>query len=536
MTWCIRRSLFELHVELARPRQLELVLELARASGRGTSARRLRPDRPTAMRARRDHRAGASPRSARCHQELTYTGRPARQSREFASLVSSFFASGHASTTTNEVTSEIRVARRLASAAAGTGCSGGCSTGAGEPVPTPGNDSDHQNPAHLRHDVTRAAAGATFVVRATATRGARLGQWLWGERSRASRTCATLTESELRDAARTAVGPSSACGQSGRSRCARPMRSPSSARAHEPDAGVRRNLAVVLAGHGQLDLLVALAKRDPAPEVRAAAMQLVARFAIDDKLPHALVVERAHDRQQRGEASRCSARCSRARRRGSLEIAREADRGSRRRRPLRSVRSARARWLATSIATDVARGGTGGRGAARADAVERARSRACVRRGARAAHRGGCGDCSIESVRIATWQDLAPAIGDDIALDPGARAAQSDRCSTRCRSRALMRTTLREPNAAWIAMVRDRLAQLEIARRRSRRRAAATTFASCARGVIARVDAAIKRAHASSATTTSSTRSRCSRISASCSRARSSTRRACSFTELGNRP
>src|SRR6185503_4503906 len=60
----------------------------------------------------------------------------------------------------------------------------------------------------------------------------------------------------------------------------------------EPDAGVRRNLAVVLAGHGQLDLLVALAKRDPAPEVRAAAMQLVSRFAIDGKLPSALVTER----------------------------------------------------------------------------------------------------------------------------------------------------------------------------------------------------------------------------------------------------
>src|SRR5258706_9012200 len=52
---------------------------------------------------------------------------------------------------------------------------------------------------------------------------------------------------------------------------------------NEPDPGVRRNLAVVLAGHGQLDLLVALAKRDPAPEVRAAAMQLVTRFALDNK-------------------------------------------------------------------------------------------------------------------------------------------------------------------------------------------------------------------------------------------------------------
>src|SRR6185503_7364732 len=52
------------------------------------------------------------------------------------------------------------------------------------------------------------------------------------------------------------------------------------------------NLAVVLAGHGQLDLLVALARRDPAAEVRAAAMALVCRLAIDGKLPTALVGER----------------------------------------------------------------------------------------------------------------------------------------------------------------------------------------------------------------------------------------------------
>src|SRR6185312_5103229 len=64
----------------------------------------------------------------------------------------------------------------------------------------------------------------------------------------------------------------------------------------EPDPGVRRNLAVVLAGHGELDLLVGLAKRDPAPEVRAAATQLVSRLALDGKLPPALVHERAeHD-------------------------------------------------------------------------------------------------------------------------------------------------------------------------------------------------------------------------------------------------
>src|SRR5690606_11352908 len=44
---------------------------------------------------------------------------------------------------------------------------------------------------------------------------------------------------------------------------------------------------------GHYDLLVALAKRDPAPLVRAAAMQLIARIAIDGKLPIEIVRERA---------------------------------------------------------------------------------------------------------------------------------------------------------------------------------------------------------------------------------------------------
>src|SRR5205823_7823317 len=60
----------------------------------------------------------------------------------------------------------------------------------------------------------------------------------------------------------------------------------------DPDPGVRRNLAIVLAGHGELELLVALAHRDPAPEVRAGAMQLVCRLAIDGALAPELVIER----------------------------------------------------------------------------------------------------------------------------------------------------------------------------------------------------------------------------------------------------
>ncbi len=47
----------------------------------------------------------------------------------------------------------------------------------------------------------------------------------------------------------------------------------------EPVPGVRRMLVVVLAGHGELDLVVALGHHDPAVEVRAQAMQLVTRLA-----------------------------------------------------------------------------------------------------------------------------------------------------------------------------------------------------------------------------------------------------------------
>ena len=60
----------------------------------------------------------------------------------------------------------------------------------------------------------------------------------------------------------------------------------------EPNPGVRRNFAVVLAGHGHYDLLVALALRDPSDEVRAAALQLITRIAIDGKLPSSIVADR----------------------------------------------------------------------------------------------------------------------------------------------------------------------------------------------------------------------------------------------------
>lgn len=225
----------------------------------------------------------------------------------------------------------------------------------------------------------------------------------------------------------------------------------------EPDAGVRRNLAVVLAGHGELELLVALAKRDPAAEVRAAAMQLVARFAIDGKLPSALVGERVGadgsevrmavlgtmfagapqwlieighkllddaDSDVRYEAFEALIRAdSTDHALMWLEEAPEAE-----------ARLALMRWSA------------------------RGRVRACAELLARASRR--LRRLLIESVRVATWQDLAPAIGDETPLIR-ALARRNPNVFDEMPLAALMRATLREPNASWLTMVRDRLAQIE---------------------------------------------------------------------------
>lgn len=59
----------------------------------------------------------------------------------------------------------------------------------------------------------------------------------------------------------------------------------------DPDPGVRRTLAVMFAGHGELELLLALARRDPASEVRATAIQLVVRFALDGKVAPELIAD-----------------------------------------------------------------------------------------------------------------------------------------------------------------------------------------------------------------------------------------------------
>ena len=225
----------------------------------------------------------------------------------------------------------------------------------------------------------------------------------------------------------------------------------------EPDAALRRHLAVVLAGAGQYDLLVALAKRDPAPEVRAAAMQLIARLAIDGKLPSTLVRERAtsdatevrvavagaivdgapdwiveiaeklledRDSEVRYEAFEALTRSGRVEQ--ALMWLEEA--------PEAEARLALMRWSA--------------RGRAKACAEALVSSSRRLRR------------LLVESVRLAKWQDLAPVIGDDITL-VRAIARRNPGVFEEMPAAALIRATLREPTAAWLTMIRDRLITLD---------------------------------------------------------------------------
>jgi hypothetical protein len=63
----------------------------------------------------------------------------------------------------------------------------------------------------------------------------------------------------------------------------------------EPDPGVRRALAVVLAGHGEIDLLVAMTRHDPNVFVRASTVQILLRFVVAGQAPWSLITERLGD-------------------------------------------------------------------------------------------------------------------------------------------------------------------------------------------------------------------------------------------------
>jgi len=60
--------------------------------------------------------------------------------------------------------------------------------------------------------------------------------------------------------------------------------------AGEPSVGVRRHICVVLAG-SELDLLVAMARHDPADEVRATAGELIVRLTAGGRLPWSVVLD-----------------------------------------------------------------------------------------------------------------------------------------------------------------------------------------------------------------------------------------------------
>lgn len=227
---------------------------------------------------------------------------------------------------------------------------------------------------------------------------------------------------------------------------------------NEPDPGVRRNLAVVLAGHGEVDLLVALAKRDPAAVVRAAATQLIARLAIDGKLPSAIVIERvgADVTEVRiavlgtvfaGAPVWLIDLAEKLLEDGDNDVRYEAFEAL-----IRGERSPPAlMWLEEAPETEarlaLMRWSARGRARACAEVLKTASRR--LRR------------LLIESVRVASWSDLAPAVGDESPL-VRALARRNPQVFEEMPLAALISLTLREPSPGWTTMIRDRLAALEV--------------------------------------------------------------------------
>jgi hypothetical protein len=224
----------------------------------------------------------------------------------------------------------------------------------------------------------------------------------------------------------------------------------------EPAPGVRRNFAVVLAGHGQYDLLVALAKRDPEPVVRAAAMQLVTRIAIDGRLSPTIVAERMsadgaevklavlgtifegapiwlvdlaetlledRDADCRYEAFEALVRAGREAQ--ALMWLEEA--------PETEARLALMRWSA--------RVRVGPCAIALSSASRRLRR------------------LLIETVRVVSWHELAPVVGDEPAL-LRTLAGRAPHIVEQMPLNALVRAALREARDLWVTAIASRLASL----------------------------------------------------------------------------
>ncbi len=233
---------------------------------------------------------------------------------------------------------------------------------------------------------------------------------------------------------------------------------------HEPDPGVRRTLAVVLAGHGEHDLLVDLARRDPAPEVRASAMHLVARLAIDHKVPVELVLERAASEgsevriailgvifagtpvwlldlaitlldDQHGEV-----------RHEAFEALIRANAPSHALAWLEELPEAEARLVLMRWAAP----------APGVDAPDRIRG--CAQTLANSSRR--VRRLLVESVRVATWHDLAPAIRDEPSLIT-AFVRQGHHALDQVPTAVLMAAQLREHQDTWMPVLRSRLASLQ---------------------------------------------------------------------------
>ena len=236
-------------------------------------------------------------------------------------------------------------------------------------------------------------------------------------------------------------------------------------RRDEPDAGVRRTLAVILAGHGEHDLLVALARRDPAAEVRAAAMQLVARLALDGSLPTALIAERAasdgpevriailgvvfadapawlvqlaigmlDDREPEVRYEAFEALIRAGDPAHALAWLEELPEGE--------ARIVLMRWTARS---------PGG------NEKPHDRVRACAQHLAHASRR--LRRLLIESVRVATYHDVAPVIGEDPSLLTTFMRRGHD-AITEVPTPILMAAQLREHHDTWLHTLRARLANL----------------------------------------------------------------------------
>jgi hypothetical protein len=244
-------------------------------------------------------------------------------------------------------------------------------------------------------------------------------------------------------------------------------------RRDEPDAGVRRNLAVVLAGHGELDLLVALATRDPAAEVRGAAMQLVARFAIDGKLPTALVVERATG--DTAAAVRIAilgtvfaAAPTWLRGLARRMLADDADRDVRYEAFEALVRAGGADathaigWLGDT-SEDEARIALM-RWTARTPGNSDGSAHACATKLARAGASRRLRRLFVESVRVASWRDLAPVIGDDAVLVRAFIERSSDAVQQlqQVPSAIVVAIALREGGDTWLLTARDRLMTVNV--------------------------------------------------------------------------